>query len=92
MKHVDIFPTRKIASRQNRFKETREDSFNIYVCVLSILKSINPVAEQWGEGAAAPDCTFTGAAISSCRCISTTPIGALIYIFGPGRQYPLLRH
>ena len=29
-----------------------------------------------------------GAAISSCKCISATPIGAPIYIFGPGLQYP----
>ena len=26
-------------------------------------------------------CTITGAAISSCKCISTTPIGAPIYIW-----------
>ena len=34
-----------------------------------------------GEGVSSPGGTFTGAANSSCKCISTTPIGAPIYIW-----------
>ena len=33
-----------------------------------------------GGAAAGPGGTFPGVAISSCKCVSTTPIGAPIYI------------
>ena len=34
-----------------------------------------------GRGAVVPGSTFTGAAISICKCIFTIPIGAPIYIW-----------
>ena len=47
---------------------------------------------QWRSRRGRGGVTFTGAPVSSCKCIYTTATGAPIYIFGPGRKYPLLRH
>ena len=44
--------------------------------------------QRGGRGAGAPGVTFTGAAISSCKCVSTIPIGAPIYIW-PWEEVPL---